>query len=139
GRSRVAVCCAPAVSLWWRVGWTSRHSLLGLPSGKTGSMSCQQVPTAPALKPYPRSVQVGEFEVAISGGVWVAIREVDAIFVKGAEGILIANLIGAQVVVQTGQHPDPIIRVNNGCPRPLTVDDALVQERPDLVTKLVSL
>lgn len=65
--------------------------------------------------------------------------EVDAIFVKGAEGILIANLIGAQVVVQTGQHPDPIIRVNNGCPRPLTVDDALVQERPDLVTKLVSL
>ena len=39
-------------------------------------MSCQQVPTAPALKPYPRSVQVGEFEVAISGGVWVAIRGV---------------------------------------------------------------
>lgn len=38
-------------------------------------MSCQQVPTAPALKPYPRSVQVGEFEVAISGGVWVAIRD----------------------------------------------------------------
>lgn len=37
-------------------------------------MSCQQVPTAPALKPYPRSVQVGEFEVAITGGVWVAIR-----------------------------------------------------------------
>lgn len=40
-------------------------------------MSCQQVPTAPALKPYPRSVQVGEFEVAISGGVWVAIRAFD--------------------------------------------------------------
>jgi len=36
-------------------------------------MSCQQVPTAPAFNPYPRSVQVGEFEVAISGGVWVAI------------------------------------------------------------------
>ena len=27
-----------------------------------------------ALKPCPRSIQVGEFEVAISGGVWVAIR-----------------------------------------------------------------
>ena len=36
-------------------------------------MSCQQVPTAPAFNPYPRSVQVGEFEVAIDGGVWVAI------------------------------------------------------------------
>src|SRR5574341_1786108 len=68
------MCCAPAVSLWWRVGGTSRHSLLGLPSGKTGSMSCPQVPTTPALTPYPRSVQVGEFEVAIDGGIWVAIR-----------------------------------------------------------------
>ena len=39
-------------------------------------MSCQQVPTTPALNPYPRSVQVGEFEVAIGGGIWVAIRDV---------------------------------------------------------------
>lgn len=38
-------------------------------------MSCQQVPTTPAFNPYPRSVQVGEFEVAIGGGIWVAIRE----------------------------------------------------------------
>ena len=36
-------------------------------------MSCQQVPTTPAFNPYPRSVQVGEFEVAIGGGIWVAI------------------------------------------------------------------
>ncbi len=38
-------------------------------------MSCQQVPTAPAFNPYPRSIQVGEFEVAITGGIWVAIRD----------------------------------------------------------------
>lgn len=38
-------------------------------------MSCQQVPTTPAFNPYPRSVQVGEFEVAIDGGIWVAIRD----------------------------------------------------------------
>lgn len=36
-------------------------------------MSCQQVPAAPAFNPYPRSVQVGEFEVATGGGIWVAI------------------------------------------------------------------
>lgn len=41
-------------------------------------MSCQQVPTTPAFNPYPRSVQVGEFEVAIGGGIWVAIRELAA-------------------------------------------------------------
>ena len=40
-------------------------------------MSCQQVPTTPAFNPYPRSVQVGEFEVAIGGGIWVAIRVQD--------------------------------------------------------------
>lgn len=40
-------------------------------------MSCQQVPTTPAFNLYPRSVQVGEFEVAIDGGIWVAIRELN--------------------------------------------------------------
>jgi len=30
------------------------------------------VPAAPAFTPCPRSTQVGEFEVAISGGIWVA-------------------------------------------------------------------
>lgn len=45
-------------------------------------MSCQQVPTTPAFNPYPRSVQVGEFEVAITGGIWVAIR---------VEALLLAN------------------------------------------------
>ena len=56
-------------------------------------MSCQQVPTAPAFNPYPRSVQVGEFEVAIGGGIWVAIRvrvcrhiaAFDQLFQKAAE------------------------------------------------------
>jgi hypothetical protein len=32
------------------------------------------VPTVSALRPCPRSIQVEEFEVAISGGIWVAIR-----------------------------------------------------------------
>ena len=46
-------------------------------------MSCQKVPTTPAFNPYPRSVQVGEFEVAIGGGIWVAIRDgVDLAFGK---------------------------------------------------------
>ena len=41
-------------------------------------MSCQQVPTTPAFNLYPRSVQVGEFEVAIDGGIWVALSMEDA-------------------------------------------------------------
>jgi hypothetical protein len=31
--------------------------------------------TVPVLSISPRSIQVGEFEVAIGGGIWVAIRE----------------------------------------------------------------
>ena len=50
------------------------HSL-AISRGKTGSMSSKQVPATPALNRYPRSVQVGEFEVATGGGIWVAIRD----------------------------------------------------------------
>ena len=53
-------------------------------------MSCQQVPTTPAFNPYPRSVQVGEFEVAIGGGIWVAIRAEYAIF-QVIEGLGVAT------------------------------------------------
>ncbi|HEY9239921.1 MAG TPA: ABC transporter substrate-binding protein [Burkholderiaceae bacterium] len=63
--------------------------------------------------------------------------EADAIFVKGAEGVVVANLIGAQVVAEFGNHPDPKVRINNGTPRVLTVDDALSQQRPDLVVRLL--
>ena len=60
-------------------------------------MSCQQVPTTPAFNPYPRSVQVGEFEVAIGGGIWVAIR---------------AQSDGGSAIVghhdRNGTNPDPV-------------------------------
>jgi ABC-type nitrate/sulfonate/bicarbonate transport system substrate-binding protein len=63
---------------------------------------------------------------------------IDAFFVKGAEGVTVANLLGAQVVVSTGFHPDPRIRINNGTPRPLTVDATFAEERPHLVADLLS-
>ncbi|WP_320194457.1 ABC transporter substrate-binding protein [Agrobacterium rosae] len=65
--------------------------------------------------------------------------EIDAFFVKGAEGVTVANLIGARIIVSTGFHPDPKIRINNGTPRPLTVDATFADERPDLVAELVSI
>lgn len=63
--------------------------------------------------------------------------EVDSIYVKGAEGIVVANLIGAQPLVEFGHHPDPKIRINNGTPRLLTVDQSLSQQPPDLVVELL--
>lgn len=64
--------------------------------------------------------------------------EVDALFLKGAEGVVVANLIGAQVVAEFGRHPDPRVRINNGTPRVLTVDEALATQRPDLVEELLA-
>jgi ABC-type nitrate/sulfonate/bicarbonate transport system substrate-binding protein len=64
--------------------------------------------------------------------------DVDAIFVKGAEGITISNLLAARVVVETGHHADPRVRINNGTPRTLTVDASFIEERPDLAVELVT-
>ncbi|UJR83986.1 ABC transporter substrate-binding protein [Sandaracinus amylolyticus] len=63
--------------------------------------------------------------------------EVDAIFHKGSRGLEIAREIGAHVVVDLGKHPDPKVRVNNGAPRPLTVDAGLVERDPELVSRLL--
>lgn len=68
----------------------------------------------------------------------LASGDIDAFFVKGAEGLVLANQIGAVVVSEFGFHPDPRIRVNNGTPRPLTVDAKWLDERPDLVADLVA-
>lgn len=63
--------------------------------------------------------------------------DVDAFFVKGAEGIVLANQIGATIVSEFGFHPDAKIRINNGTPRPLTVDARFLEDHFDLVTDLV--
>lgn len=64
--------------------------------------------------------------------------DIDAFFVKGAEGLVLANQIGATIVSEFGFHPDARIRINNGTPRPLTVDARFADEHPELVADLVA-
>lgn len=68
----------------------------------------------------------------------LAVGKIDAFFVKGAEGIVLANQIGAVVVSEFGFHPDPKIRINNGTPRPLTVDARFLDGYFDVVVSLVA-
>lgn len=89
-------------------------------------------PTEDRFHGLRRRLPYGEEIAALHRG------QIDAFFVKGAEGVTVANLIAAQVVVSTGFHPDPKIRINNGTPRPLTVDATFADERPDLVAELVA-
>jgi ABC-type nitrate/sulfonate/bicarbonate transport system substrate-binding protein len=63
--------------------------------------------------------------------------EVDAVFVKGVAGLATVHLIGAQVLIDLGAHPDPLVRIGNGTPRTLTVDQALIDARPDLVERFL--
>lgn len=63
--------------------------------------------------------------------------EIDAFYVKGSEGIAAASFIGASVVSEFGFHPDIEIRTNAGTPRPLTVDQTFIDNRPDLLNYLV--
>lgn len=79
-----------------------------------------------------RRYPYGEELLALARG------EIDAFFVKGAEGLVLANQIGATIVSEFGFHPDARIRINNGTPRPLTVDAKFADERPDLVAELVA-
>jgi ABC-type nitrate/sulfonate/bicarbonate transport system substrate-binding protein len=64
--------------------------------------------------------------------------QVDAVYVKGARGAEIAALIGAVVVIDLGNHPDPLIRSNNPTPRTFTVDGALLDRHPDIVSRVLA-
>ncbi|QAY76045.1 ABC transporter substrate-binding protein [Sphingosinicella sp. BN140058] len=77
-----------------------------------------------------RPLYAAEFAALVRG-------DVDAIHVKGSLGHEYAFLGGAHVVVDTGCHPDPRIRINNGTPRPLTVDAATIELYPDLAARLL--
>ncbi|QBQ98882.1 ABC transporter substrate-binding protein [Paraburkholderia pallida] len=64
--------------------------------------------------------------------------EVDAIYVKGSLGLETAWLIGARVVIDIGFHPEPRVRVNNGSPRPLTVNAATLEAAPEVVGRFLA-
>jgi ABC-type nitrate/sulfonate/bicarbonate transport system substrate-binding protein len=63
--------------------------------------------------------------------------EVDAIFLKGASAAHLANLFGLHTVIDTGSHPEPLIRANNGTPRTLTVDRNLIDHHFDAAVRIV--
>ncbi len=63
--------------------------------------------------------------------------EVDAIFLKGAHGAQVADQFGLVTVIDTGIHPEPLIRANNGTPRTLAVDGHLLDNHFDAVVTIV--
>ena len=65
-------------------------------------------------------------------------NEVDAIYMKGAVAVELARYEGAEIVVDFDAFPDRRVRVNNGTPRPITVDQRVLDDRPDLVARFLA-
>ncbi|MEU8504055.1 ABC transporter substrate-binding protein [Streptomyces brevispora] len=64
--------------------------------------------------------------------------DVDAVYVKGALAVEAARRAGAEVAVELDELPDRRFRVNNGTPRPITVHQQLLDDRPDLVDRFLA-
>jgi sulfonate transport system substrate-binding protein len=64
--------------------------------------------------------------------------KVDAIFLRSARGARFAQDPRFFQVIDIDKHPDPFVRVNNGTPRPITVDRRLLEEQPELVGRYLA-
>ena len=63
---------------------------------------------------------------------------VDAIFLRFAAGVRAAREPGLRELINLGRHPDRLVRVNNGTPRPVTVDRAFLDRHPEVVARYLA-
>lgn len=63
---------------------------------------------------------------------------VDAIFVRFARGYQLAQDARFHQLVNINELPDHLLRVNNGTPRPITVDRDFLERHPDLVVRYLT-
>jgi sulfonate transport system substrate-binding protein len=64
--------------------------------------------------------------------------EIDAIYAKGAVSAGLIDDFGLRSIVDINAQTDPLVRVNAGTPRPITVDRTLALEHPELVARYLA-
>ncbi|MFT3926956.1 MAG: ABC transporter substrate-binding protein [Myxococcales bacterium] len=72
-----------------------------------------------------------EVEALLAGSV-------DAIFLRFAHGVRWSRDERLRQVINLNDLPDPLLRVNNGTPRPITVDRAFLEQHPNLVARYLA-
>jgi len=97
-----------------------------------GTFSDPQVSTVNGTPVSPERVEGRNLEL-----VGLLRGEVDAIFLKGASAARQAHEFGLHTVIDTGSHPEPLIRSNNGTPRTLAVDLNLLDNHFDIATGIL--
>lgn len=66
-------------------------------------------------------------------------RRVDAIFIRYARGYRTAqDTLFFRQLINIKDLPEPLLRVNNGTPRPITVDRAFLERHPDVVVRYLA-
>jgi ABC-type nitrate/sulfonate/bicarbonate transport system substrate-binding protein len=68
---------------------------------------------------------------------WLAAGRVDAVYVKGAAAAETAARLGLSVGIDLDAYPSRLARVNNGTPRPITVDKHMLEHHFDLVVRFL--
>jgi sulfonate transport system substrate-binding protein len=64
--------------------------------------------------------------------------EVDAVFIRYARGYRVSKDSRFRQLLNIFDLPEPLQRVNNGTPRPITVDRAFLDKHPELVVRYLS-
>jgi ABC-type nitrate/sulfonate/bicarbonate transport system substrate-binding protein len=64
--------------------------------------------------------------------------EVDAIFVRFTRGYRLSKNPQYHQVININDLTDPLLRVNNGTPRPVTVDRAFLAKHPEIVARYLA-
>ncbi|MDB5712940.1 MAG: hypothetical protein JWO15_337 [Sphingomonadales bacterium] len=62
----------------------------------------------------------------------------DAIYAKGAVGATLVEKHGFRSILDINAQTDPLVRVNAGTPRPITVDATLARDHPELVARYLA-
>lgn len=114
-----------AIDFWRAMAMHGHAGALGLAGLSLADAELVEVPGA----------RQGQWE-----GELAALRDgrVDAVYVKGAVAVEAARRYGAKVAIDLDAVPDRAARVNNGTPRPITVHQRLLDERPDIVVRFLS-
>src|ERR1700743_291802 len=87
------------------------------------------------LVEVPAGQVAGQWEAEFAA---LASGEVDAVYTKGAVALETAKRYPSRIAVELDEIPDQRFRVNNGTPRPITVHQRLLDERPDIAVRFLS-
>ncbi|MBO1325574.1 ABC transporter substrate-binding protein [Acetobacter sp. TBRC 12305] len=95
-----------------------------------------------------REIKAGPTRFAQSGGDTRPWRDViadallsgqaDAIYTKGAQAVALQREHGLRIIADINAFTDKTLKINNGTPRPVTVDRLFARTRPDLVARYLA-